>query len=156
MWFCFVHVSQSLLMYKVPRRRAAHTPACDLISVQTSDLTRDTSIVADPPFTSFAPCAANPAAAEWTATLQQLGVPAQLWPDEFEPEGCTKLDAVTFAVCWQPRPGLLRKCPNLAAVHSLGAGVDSILPEIPPGVPLARIVCPGNTGPCTHLLDQAS
>ena len=106
--------------------------------------TRRISTMKCPTSTRCAPCAANSDGREWTAALQDLGVPAQLWPDDFEPEGRTqlKLDAVTFAICWSPPPGLLRKCPNLVAVHALGAGVDSVLPEVPSGIPLSRIVRP--------------
>ena len=52
---------------------------------------------------------------------------------------------VDFAFVWKQPPGLLRQLPNVRAVFSLGAGVDSILgdPELPAGVPLIRMVDPG-------------
>lgn len=52
---------------------------------------------------------------------------------------------VDFAFVWKQPAVLLRQLPNVRAVFSLGAGVDSILadPELPPGVPLVRMVDPG-------------
>lgn len=73
--------------------------------------------------------------------LQRAGLPALTWPAKFAPNGTTKLEAVTFAVVWKPPPDLLGKCPNLKAVHAIGAGVDSILPVVPPGIPVGRLVC---------------
>lgn len=87
-------------------------------------------------------CADAQNADEWAADLQSAGVPALAWPQDFEPAGKGKLEDVTFIACWRPPPDLLGRCPNLSAVHSLGAGVDSILPIIPEGIPLARLVRP--------------
>eukprot|EP00892_Ulva_mutabilis_P011951 jgi/Ulvmu1/9128/UM005_0224.1 len=84
----------------------------------------------------------SPEIGDWEVGLQQLGVPAQVWPAKFEPNGRCKLEDVTFAVCWKPPADLLCKCPNLKSVHSLGAGVDAILPLLPKGVALARIADP--------------
>lgn len=81
-------------------------------------------------------------AEDWRAELQQAGVPAHLYPQAYQnPEG-QALEAVKFAIVWKPPARLLAQCSNLAAVHSLGAGVDSILADgtMPAGVPLARIV----------------
>lgn len=52
---------------------------------------------------------------------------------------------VDFAFVWKQPPGLLRQLPNVRAVFTLGAGVESILsdPELPAGVPLIRMVDPG-------------
>ena len=49
---------------------------------------------------------------------------------------------IEFALVWQPPPGMLATFPNLRAVFSVGAGVDSLLndPELPPGVPICRMV----------------
>jgi glyoxylate/hydroxypyruvate reductase A len=60
--------------------------------------------------------------------------------DEFDPA------EVRYALAWKPPVGLLAGLPNLAAIFSLGAGVDHILgdPTLP-DVPLARIVDPDLT-----------
>jgi glyoxylate/hydroxypyruvate reductase len=48
---------------------------------------------------------------------------------------------VHYAVCWKPPAGSLAHLPNLAALFSLGAGVDALLadPRLP-DVPLVRII----------------
>lgn len=52
---------------------------------------------------------------------------------------------VDFAFVWKYPPGLLRRLPNLRAIFTLGAGVESILadPDLPKDVPLVRMVDPG-------------
>ena len=52
---------------------------------------------------------------------------------------------IDIALVWQPPRGLLADLPNLKAILSLGAGVEHILrdPELPPGVPIARLIDPG-------------
>ena len=58
-----------------------------------------------------------------------------IWPDLPDP------DAVGYVLAWHPPPEALASLPNLAAIFSLGAGVEHILSRpLPPGVPLARIV----------------
>ncbi|MGE4218998.1 MAG: 2-hydroxyacid dehydrogenase [Alphaproteobacteria bacterium] len=51
-------------------------------------------------------------------------------------------DAVEFALVWKPPAGGLRGFPNLRCIFSLGAGVDHILidPDLPPGVPVVRMI----------------
>lgn len=68
------------------------------------------------------------------------GVTIEVWPQLSDPA------AVTFAVVWKHPAGCLQQLPNLKALQSYGAGVDSILadPELP-AVPLARIVDPALT-----------
>lgn len=96
-------------------------------------------------------CAACPPS-PWCAPA--AGPNRGMWDEELRAKGLAVLDAseatpaeealaeVTFAVVWDPPPGLLAKCPRLQAVQSTGAGVDGILqPDcMPDGVPLARIV----------------
>jgi glyoxylate/hydroxypyruvate reductase len=70
----------------------------------------------------------------------------QAWSDRdlrFWPEIGDKT-AIDYALVWHPEPGLLASLPNLRLVLSLGAGVDHILrdPELPPGVPIVRLVDP--------------
>ena len=81
-------------------------------------------------------------AADWEQELVAAGVPARLYPDRFDPQGKCSVSDVSFAIVWKPPATLLKQCPNLRGVHSLGAGVDSIVNTgaMPGGVPLARIV----------------
>jgi len=57
------------------------------------------------------------------------------WPELGEP------GEITMALVWLPPAGLLQGLPNLAAIFSLGAGVDAMLaqPDLPE-VPLCRLV----------------
>lgn len=49
--------------------------------------------------------------------------------------------AITYAVVWKQRPGVLNGLPNLKAVFSIGAGVDHIFAEGDvPNVPIVRVV----------------
>ena len=50
--------------------------------------------------------------------------------------------AVRYAVAWRHPRGGLTRFPNLKAIFSLGAGVDHLVsdPDLPPEVPLVRIV----------------
>ena len=52
--------------------------------------------------------------------------------------------AIDYALVWHPEPGMLASLPNLKLIVSLGAGVDHVLrdPELPPGVPILRLVDP--------------
>ena len=58
------------------------------------------------------------------------------------------LGEVTYAVVWNPAPGLLSKCDNLELIFSVGAGVDHIFRngEVP-DLPIVRFVDPDLTGP---------
>lgn len=49
--------------------------------------------------------------------------------------------SIRYAVVWKPKAGVLSKLPGLAAIFSVGAGVDHILsdPELP-NVPIVRMV----------------
>lgn len=64
------------------------------------------------------------------------GLEVRAWPDVGNPAD------IDYALAWKPRPGELAKLPNLKAIFSLGAGVDHIFrdPDLPPGVPVTRIV----------------
>lgn len=61
-------------------------------------------------------------------------------PDELDDPA-----AVRHALVWHPPHGLLASLPNLAAIFSMGAGVDHILrdPEVPAGVPIVRLADAG-------------
>ena len=64
----------------------------------------------------------------------------RLWPDNAgDPED------IDIALTWQPPRGALASFPGLRAILSLGAGVEHVLrdPELPAGVPVARLIDPG-------------
>jgi len=66
----------------------------------------------------------------------------RVWPDEKgDPED------IEFALAWGPKRGELARFPNLKAIFSLGAGVEHVFrdPDLPPGVPVVRLVDPGLT-----------
>jgi glyoxylate/hydroxypyruvate reductase A len=79
----------------------------------------------------------------WTAALaaHEPGLAVRIWPD------AGALDDIEAALVWQPPPGLLARCPNLKLIQSLTAGIHHILadPDLPAGVPIARIVDPALT-----------
>lgn len=54
------------------------------------------------------------------------------------------LDDVEAALVWKPPAGLMAKLPRLRLILSLGMGVDHIFadPQLPKGVPVARLVDP--------------
>ena len=78
---------------------------------------------------------------EWRAHLAEFGAPVQVreWNDpEVDPQ------AVRYALVWQPDSARLAGYPNLKAILSSAAGVDHILadPQLPPAVPIVRMVTP--------------
>ncbi len=57
-----------------------------------------------------------------------------------EPDGPDD-PTIRYAVVWKQRPGILARLPNLAAIFSIGAGVDHILTDPGlPDVPIVRVV----------------
>jgi glyoxylate/hydroxypyruvate reductase A len=77
----------------------------------------------------------GPQAGEWLAALREHagGRELRVWPDVGDPGD------VTFALVWNPPPGLLAGFPNLKAIINLGAGVDRLLSDPAlPYVPLGR------------------
>lgn len=78
----------------------------------------------------------------WSAALkaQLPDLDLRLWPEIGDPE------EIEAALVWLPPPGLLASLPNLRAILSLGAGVDSMLRQADlPDVPLCRLVDPSLT-----------
>ncbi len=75
----------------------------------------------------------------WAARLREAmpDIDLRHYPDELGDKA--EIDA---ALAWLPPAGLLASLPNLKLIHSLGMGVDAVLsdPELPAGVPIARIV----------------
>jgi len=73
----------------------------------------------------------------WAAAVRAIdpGRPVFIWPDLPDPA------RIAYILAWHPPAEALADLPNLAAIFSLGAGVEHILSRpLPPGVPLARIV----------------
>ena len=63
-----------------------------------------------------------------------------------------------YLMMWRPVPGLIAALPNLKAIFCFGAGVERLLanPEIPPHLPIVRMVEPGLTdGMAQYVLWQA-
>jgi len=84
------------------------------------------------------------------ALAQQLpDVAIEVWPQLQNPA------AVDFAVLWKQPAGVVAALPNLKALQSFGAGVDSILSDstLPADLPLARIVDPHLTASMLQYLD---
>lgn len=65
----------------------------------------------------------------------------RVWPDVGD------VDEIDVALVWRPPRGDLMRYPNLRAILNIGAGVDYLLadPDLPEGVPIARMVDPGLT-----------
>lgn len=79
---------------------------------------------------------------EWEAALRAEipDLDMRVWPD-----GVGDTDEIDIVLTWQPPRGLIATFPNLKAILSLAAGIEHILrdPELPPGVPIARLIDPG-------------
>lgn len=77
---------------------------------------------------------------DWRAALHAADreLDLRVWPET------GAVDDIECAVTWNHPRGELRRYPNLRLVTSMGAGVDHILrdPELPPGVPITRLVDP--------------
>ena len=54
------------------------------------------------------------------------------------------VEEIDYALVWRPPAGLLASLPNLKLIHAIGAGIDYLLeaPDLPPAVPLVRMVDP--------------
>jgi len=79
----------------------------------------------------------------WHRAFAELlpDVPLRDWSDPGEPE------AVEYALVWDPPKGALKQFPNLKVIFSIGAGIDHLSgdKDLPPGVPIVRMVEPGLT-----------
>ncbi len=80
---------------------------------------------------------------KWSAALRTHlpDLDIRIWPDT---GNVADIDA---AMVWSHPPGELGRYPNLRLILSLGAGVNHVLddPDLPPDIPIARIVDPGLT-----------
>ena len=89
------------------------------------------------------PAAFGPAefAKVWARELRRNGLRVQIWPAC----GAGNLSRIGFAAVFDPPAGLLARCPNLKAIHSMGAGVSPGMLEgevCPTHLPLLRVVDP--------------
>ena len=79
--------------------------------------------------------------------------PAELWSQELRkalPEDIDvrlypelgNAEEIEFALCWQAKPGMLARLPNLKLIFSMAAGFDHVLqdPQRPSNVPIVRII----------------
>lgn len=57
------------------------------------------------------------------------------------------LRGISYLMMWRPVPGLVAAMPDLTAIFCFGAGVERLLgnPDIPPEIPIVRMVEPGLT-----------
>ncbi|MBM3539199.1 MAG: glyoxylate/hydroxypyruvate reductase A [Alphaproteobacteria bacterium] len=80
----------------------------------------------------------------WSAALHRHlpELDIRIWPETGD------VGDIDSALVWNHPPGELNRYPNLRLILSLGAGVNHVLddPDLPPGIPIARIVDPGLTG----------
>ena len=88
--------------------------------------------------------------ARWKPQLARLmpELEVRIWPEIGDPA------EIDYALVWRPEPGLLASLPNLKLILSLGAGVDHILcdPDLPPDVPIVRLVDPHMTGAMSEFI----
>ncbi|HMN84684.1 MAG TPA: glyoxylate/hydroxypyruvate reductase A [Bauldia sp.] len=78
----------------------------------------------------------------WATMVRALdpGRTVAIWPDVPDPA------AIRYVLAWKPPAEALAGLPNLAAIFSLGAGVDHIVLGPPlPDVPVVRIISPDLT-----------
>jgi glyoxylate/hydroxypyruvate reductase len=79
----------------------------------------------------------------WTKAMHQSDPALEL---RHYPDAMGHAKDINYALVWRPPPHVLKGLPNLKAVFSLGAGVDSILADNTlPDVPIVRIVDPDMT-----------
>ena len=64
------------------------------------------------------------------------------------------LRGVEYLMLWRTVPGLATAMPDLKAVFCFGAGVDRLLanPDLPPDIPIIRMVEPGLTQGMTEYV----
>jgi len=86
----------------------------------------------------------------WLGAIKDLmpELETVIWPDVPDPA------AIEFALVWAPKPGELKRYPNLKGICSFGAGVEHILrdPDLPAGVPIVKIVDTRLTGGMTEYV----
>ncbi len=75
---------------------------------------------------------------EWIDAFRQVapGLDLRIYPDMGD------TDDIDFAVAWRPPQGVFARLPRLKVLHSLGAGVESMIndPTLGPDVTVCRVV----------------
>ena len=89
----------------------------------------------------------DPAPWREVLTAEVPGLDFRVWPDEVDDPA-----EIDIAVVALPPPGLLKTFPNLKAILSMWAGVESMLldPDLPRNVPIGRLVDRAMTRDMTH------
>lgn len=64
------------------------------------------------------------------------------------------LAGISYLMMWRPVPGLAASMPDLKAIFCFGAGVERLLasPDLPPDIPIVRMVEPGLTQGMTEYV----
>lgn len=75
------------------------------------------------------------------------GTHLRVWPERGPDPG-----RIEVALVWGAPPDMFASLPGLRCVMALGAGVDDLLPVVPPGVTLARLVDPALTASMTEYV----
>ncbi|MCX5480428.1 glyoxylate/hydroxypyruvate reductase A [Kaistia geumhonensis] len=76
----------------------------------------------------------------WAAPFRAAGRPVAIWPDVGDPA------AIRYVLAWGASSAVFADLPNLAAIFSLGAGVDHIVGKAElPDLPIVRVVDPDLT-----------
>jgi glyoxylate/hydroxypyruvate reductase A len=86
---------------------------------------------------------------DFARTLPEMEI--RIWPEIGDPA------EIDYVFVWHPPAGLFHRLSGLRVIFSLGAGVESLLanPDIPPGIPLIRMVDPSlATGMAEFVLMQ--
>jgi glyoxylate/hydroxypyruvate reductase A len=98
----------------------------------------------------LSPTASAEAAEQWRDLLLRLDptIDFRRWPDT------GPVEEIEFALVWCPPPGELRRYPNLKAIFSMGAGVETLLqdPDLPREIPIVRLVDRGLTASMTEYV----
>jgi glyoxylate/hydroxypyruvate reductase len=75
---------------------------------------------------------------DWVNTFKALdpSLTVEVFPD------IADYDKIEVVVLWQHPHGILKQCPNLKLICSMGSGVDHIMADgnLPPNIPITRIV----------------
>ena len=86
----------------------------------------------------------------WHAAFEQLAPQVRIcaWPD-WDPDY-----GAEYALVWRPPRGELARHPTLKGVFSVGAGIDHMSsdPELPPSVPVIRMVDPTLTAGMSEFI----